>query len=300
MMSKRDQDKKLFNYIEGEKNFLDDLKKIDVDKNWKIFQHFMSQETNLAGQSSFILRNGLLISRIAALILILIAISTTFYLAKHRSVHHIHQVNSMLENTEVLLSDGSSVMLRKGSVLSYPEKPNPRKREVTLSGEAYLDVANNSADPFYLYINSTIVKVLGTSFNVREEKEGRIIVSVVSGKVAFYESANENDIVHLEAGQQGIFDSQTGSLERETLKSDNFLFWKTQKLTYRDESLASVFKELEGLFKQKIIISDPLILQKRWNSTHKGQKLNEILDELCLYFDLEYISKDGTICIQRK
>lgn len=299
-MSKRDQDKKLFNYIEGEKNFLDDLKKVDVDKNWERFQHSISQESNLATEYSFVQRNRLLLSRIAAAIFILIASSTTLYLVKHRSVHHIQQVNSILENTEVNLSDGSTVLLNKGSVLSYPEKPNPRKREVTLSGEAYFNVTEKNAAPFYVYIHSTTIKVLGTSFNIREEKEEKITVSVVSGKVAFYESANESNIVHLEKGQQGIFDKRTGSLEHGTLKSDNFLFWKTNRLSFKHESLAFVFEELEKYFDTRILVEDSDILNNRLTTSCEGQQLNEILEELAMLFDLQYSMEGDSVLVQSK
>jgi len=51
---------------------------------------------------------------------------------------------------------------------------------------------------------------------------------------------------------------------------------------------------------KEIIVPDSHILQNRWNSTHEGQSLHEIVGELCEYFDLEYSEKNDTIRIQRK
>jgi ferric-dicitrate binding protein FerR (iron transport regulator) len=301
MMSKKDLDKKLLSYIEREKTFLDDLMKVDVDKNWARFQHSLSQETKQAPGYSIIQSNRLLLSRIAAAILILIASATTIYLAKQKSVHHIQQVNSLLKNTEVQLSDGSIILLNKGTILSYPEKLNPKKREVSLSGEAFFEVAQNSAAPFHVYISNTTVKVIGTSFNIKEEEEGnKIIVSVMSGEVAFYESSNENNVIRLETGQQGIFDSRTGSFGHGALKSDNFLYWKTNNLSFKYETLSLVFEELEKCFHTSIVVEDSTILQNRLTTTCEGQQLIPILDELAILFDLKYSIKGDSVFMQSK
>jgi ferric-dicitrate binding protein FerR (iron transport regulator) len=171
---------------------------------------------------------------------------------------------------------------------------------VTLDGEAYFQVERVEKSPFYIYIGDMIVKVVGTSFNLRKDAGGSIELSVVHGAVLFYETGDQDEAVRVMAGQRGVFNHATGEISTGSIESDSYLFWKTQKLVYRDESLASVFTELEVLFKKRIIISNPLVLQYRWTSTHQGQTLNEILYEICLYFDLEYTVTDDTISIQRK
>ncbi len=59
------------------------------------------------------------------------------------------------------------------------------KREVKLSGEAFFDVVPNPQQPFYIYTDKMVVKVLGTSFRVKalgaEES-----VAVSTGKVSVY------------------------------------------------------------------------------------------------------------------
>jgi len=64
--------------------------------------------------------------------------------------------------------------------------------------------------------------------------------------------------------------------------------------------MSEVLKELEYHFNRKIIVEDPDFLQNRWNSIHQDQQLNEIIKELCLYFDLEFIASNDTIVIQSK
>jgi ferric-dicitrate binding protein FerR (iron transport regulator) len=289
----------LQSFLEEEKGFVEDLKKVDVEKNWRRFLQSAGQESPLLRIHPFG-RKLRFITRIAAAALLLLAATATLYFTAKRPAHQLIQAKAGLHNMEISLSDGTVITLNEGAVLTYPEKLNRRSREVALDGEAYFQVERAEKSPFYIYIGDRTVKVVGTSFNLRKDASGSIELSVVHGEVLFYETGDQDEAIRVMAGQRCVFIHATGELSTSSIQSDNYLFWKTRKLIYRDESLSSVFEDLEILFKQRIIVSDPNILQKRWNSTHEGQKLNEILDELCLYFDLEYIQKNDTILIHRK
>jgi len=82
----------------------------------------------------------------------------------------------------ITLPDGSSVVLHAGSKLEYPVSFTGDTREVRLSGEAYFDVAHNSAKPFIIYTGKVKTTVLGTAFNIKSD-EKRVTVSVTRGKV---------------------------------------------------------------------------------------------------------------------
>ena len=298
-MEKSDPDMKLNRFLEEEKGFLEDLKNVDVERNWRRFLQSAVHGSPKPQTYPFDQRFRFFF-RIAASVLLIIGATATLYFTIQRPANGIIQASAGLHHMEIILSDGSAITLNEGAELTYPEKWNRRSREVTLDGEAHFQVERVEKSPFYIYIGDKTVKVVGTSFNLRKDAGGSIELSVVHGVVLFYETGDQGEAIRVTAGQRCLFNAVTGEISTESVLSDNYLFWKTQKLIYRDDSLASVFKELEGLFKQRIIITDPLILQQRWNSTHEGQNLNEILDELCLYFELEYILKDDTVCIQRK
>jgi transmembrane sensor len=298
-MEKNDPDMKLESFLEEEKVFLEDLKNVDVEKNWKRFLQSAGQESPMLRTYPFG-RKLRLLTRIAAAVALLLAVTAIIYITTQRPVHQLIQARAGLHNMEIFHSDGTIITLNEGAVLTYPEKLNRRSREVTLDGEAYFQVERAEKSPFYIYIGDMTVKVVGTSFNLRKDASGSIELSVVHGVVLFYETGDQDEAIRLMTGQRGVFNHATGELSTASIQSDNYLFWKTQKLIYRDESLDSVFKELEVLFKKRMIIADSLILQNRWTSTHEGQTLNEILDELCLYFDLKYIPKNDTVFIQRK
>lgn len=85
----------------------------------------------------------------------------------------------------LFLPDGSKVVLGKGARIAYSLLMDGSKREVKLSGEAFFDVVPNPQQPFYIYTDKMVVKVLGTSFMVKASgKEESVAVN--TGKVSVY------------------------------------------------------------------------------------------------------------------
>jgi ferric-dicitrate binding protein FerR (iron transport regulator) len=104
------------------------------------------------------------------------------------------------------LADGSIVILKKHSHISYPEGLKGEQRTIRLEGEAFFTVAPDASRPFIVRVDEIAVKVLGTSFNIRGE-EGRTVVAVLSGAVAV--SCNDSNLV-VTAGKKFIFYRKTG------------------------------------------------------------------------------------------
>jgi len=279
-----------------EKESIEAIRKIDLAKNWERLQS--SKGSGSDKRLSLKPNTRIYFTRIAAAILVLILSSLAIYTIRQKTDYDIRQVSSVTENTEVILADGSMIMLNQGSILSYPEKLNRRKREVHLAGEAWFEISKAKNSPFYVCLNNTSVKVLGTSFNIKEADNGKVIVNVVSGTVSFYENNNKQNAVILVAGQQGIFDEFTKEIGLNTFISENFLFWKTGKLSFRNELLEDVFQELEKNFNTNISVVDKKILNYRLTTHCEGQALNDIMNELSLLFDLNYYSQSDTIYVE--
>lgn len=103
---------------------------------------------------------------------------------------------------EVWLPDGTQVVLKGHSQLSYSAEFGQKKREVTLVGEAFFDVVRNTDRPFFVYTGNIVTRVLGTSFTmVAPPNASTIEVNVVSGRVSVYESTDEEE-GEFEAGEQ--------------------------------------------------------------------------------------------------
>lgn len=104
------------------------------------------------------------------------------------------------------LPDSSLVILNINSSISYPSDFNQNNRSVKLSGEAFFEVESDINNPFTVQSRLTEVKVIGTSFNVKNDQEHEMeVVEVFEGEVEFKATDDDENIVRVKEGEVGIF-----------------------------------------------------------------------------------------------
>src|SRR5690606_1770231 len=91
----------------------------------------------------------------------------------------------------ILLPDGTKVWLNTASTIRYPVVFTGSERNVSLSGEAYFEVAPDVSRPFKVEANGSVIKVLGTYFNVSAyADEPRTTTTLVEGAVNVSRNGN--------------------------------------------------------------------------------------------------------------
>ena len=114
--------------------------------------------------------------------------------------------------TSLTLPDGTIVYLNSESSLSYPSRFNGDFRKVTLSGEAYFEVAKDPEKKFILSTtHQSQIEVLGTCFNVEAyEQNTEVITTLIEGKVDFmFEKDAGMKHVFLSPREKLVYDSET-------------------------------------------------------------------------------------------
>ncbi|MBL0742998.1 FecR family protein [Chryseolinea lacunae] len=110
------------------------------------------------------------------------AIEPAFVATVQRDI--VERTNESQSPLEIVLKDGSKVTLQPGASLTYPVAFTGAKREVTLRGEAFFQVAKDRTKPFYVFSDNLITQVVGTSFTIKANGANKQSeVSVTSGKV---------------------------------------------------------------------------------------------------------------------
>lgn len=100
----------------------------------------------------------------------------------HLLWHGQRYTTKLAETRIVTLPDGSSVTL--GAKSSIAVKFSDTERRVVLSGgEAFFDVVHNAARPLMVEAGSSIVKDIGTKFDVNLSDDGSVRVAVLEGLV---------------------------------------------------------------------------------------------------------------------
>jgi len=181
---------------------------------------------------------------------------------------------------EVRLDDGSVVSLRKGATLRYPSKFRGDRREVSLDGEGFFEVAHNPRHPFVIAAGDAEVTVLGTSFSLNTRGQGVELV-VKTGKVRFALAKDVNNNLVVTAGEKATLSA--GTFKKETNTDPNFDAWQTKKLVFNDTPLKTVAATLSDYFGVNISIAPADSAQIAENAvTHefRDPSLESALQEL--------------------
>lgn len=103
---------------------------------------------------------------------------------KQAQGHYSVYTTAKGERATVVLPDSTIVLLNVASRLEVPLNYYSGNRSVKLSGEALFTVVHESAHPFVVTSKSSVTKVLGTTFSVRQyETEEQAEIAVRDGKV---------------------------------------------------------------------------------------------------------------------
>jgi len=191
------------------------------------------------------------------------------------------------ENTqEIILPDGSTVTLNNHSSLSYSDDFGETARSLSLSGEAFFDVTKDKEKPFIISTQKAQVQVLGTSFNVRAYEESELAEVVVTIGVVKFSKNNSAEAVTLKAGDKGVLRSD--QLINKVNEDVNFLAWKTRKLIFEEESLASVIETLNRTYQINISTGIDIPECAEVTVAFEQQTIEAILNVLKTTLDLEY------------
>lgn len=201
------------------------------------------------------------------------------------------------DQNEISLPDGSVVTLNKDAVLQYPERFSRNRRELKLSGEAFFEVEPDPGKPFVVEAGTeAIVEVLGTSFNIKAEKEKRSVkVMVVKGRIAFSISRQQDSRIILEKDQQAIL--AEGGISRLEKRNNNFLSWKTGILEFDQTGIREVLSDLQSHYKMDIVLQPDVNRDLCFTSIIDNQELESVLDEISLVLGLEYAYVEKQVVI---
>lgn len=186
----------------------------------------------------------------------------------------------------VSLADGSIIELNSHSTLKVSRMFNWFNRSMKLDGEAYFDVQRNPSMPFTISSSRANIEVLGTSFNFNSKAENPI-VSVTSGRVAFWNENKENAL-YLEKGEEGI--SNKGELIQQNIQDENFLGWFEGVFNFKEEQISSALKSLASYYNVEFELENYKQLKDCNITTHFNKNsLEEVLSELEILMNFKIV-----------
>lgn len=146
---------------------------------------------------------------------------------------------------QVTLADGTAVWLNAQSSIRFPVVFTGSERRVEITGEAYFEVAKNTAMPFIVKTTASTVEVLGTHFNVNAyDDELSVKTTLVEGKVKVTSAASRQSEFLLPGQQSDI--TQNGAIAVNLhADTEEALAWKNGRFQFKSADLKSILRQLQ-------------------------------------------------------
>jgi len=227
--------------------------------------------------------------RVAAILVVIFAISFLFQRIGHHYSHEVEQQISPWvsitkstnygEKLNFALPDGSLVWLNAGSSLEFPSAFVDSVRLVKLQGEGFFEITEDVGKPFKVQTGSLTITALGTSFNINNRDKNDLRVSLVTGKVMVDDATPEGEYF-LNPGQELGYnpEDQTGVIypfEMELAQG-----WRNGTLVFNKAPFGHVKSELERWYGVTIRTSGSYSTSWRFSGKFKNQTLETVLISL--------------------
>ena len=154
----------------------------------------------------------------------------------------------------LVLSDGTKVWLNADSKIKYPVSFVKDKREVSLHGEGYFEVAKDSTRPFIVSTDKMDVKVLGTTFDVNTyEDEGKSFVVLVEGLVEVSAGKGESRIITPGYIAEVNMHDVQAKIQVSKCDTEHYVAWKNGNFSFRNASLTEILKRVSRYYDVTVI-----------------------------------------------
>lgn len=161
------------------------------------------------------------------------------------------------EIRRVPLADGSTVTVNTASSVVIDFDHAVRRVRID-DGEAWFQVAKDSARPFVVEAGSVRVKAVGTAFSVRRQ-DGRADILVTEGAVEVWADGESHPPVQVSAGSRAVV-RENVAVERSAEASasiDRALAWRNGKIDLDGETLAEAAAEFNRYNRRKLRVAAP-------------------------------------------
>ncbi len=175
---------------------------------------------------------------------------------------------------QLVLADGSKVLLNSASSLRFPSSFTGTAREVELvNGEAYFDIAKNTAIPFHVKTREMMVAVTGTHFNVNAyDDEGAVATTLVEGKVSVNRDSHS---LNIKPGQQAVFNNNDFVIIQPDIQK--VIAWKTGFFDFDNMDISAIMRQLSRWYDVDVIYEGKVTTEKFGGRISRQLPLSKVL-----------------------
>ncbi|MDR1102673.1 MAG: FecR domain-containing protein [Tannerella sp.] len=200
------------------------------------------------------------------------------------------------KRSQLELSDGTKVWINSGSTLEFPATFTENTRTVHLTGEIYVEVAEDRKRPFLIRTADFQIKVYGTKFNVTAYRDQPVqSVVLVEGQVGV--AVSDREEATLQPNERLTYCEK--QVSRETVDVAKYTSWKDGYLVLKQTPIADVLKLMERYYNLSFDIHDHVDLQAVTctGKIYLSDNLDNVMKTISLLSSTRYTREDRQIYI---
>ncbi len=195
----------------------------------------------------------------------------------------VHET-SIARVKDITLEDGSLITLGASSRIAVDFSAHER-RVTLLRGEAFFEVARDTARSFFVVADATEVRVVGTKFDVHRGI-GSVRVSVLEGRVEVTRArpaarpqtprtAAPKRV--LGAGEAVMADGAGALAKPDPVNLPDVGAWRSGRLVYVDARLRDIVADVNRYYGGSIEIADPRVGDLQLTTTFRADQIDDML-----------------------
>lgn len=262
---------------------------VDEDAAWERFKQRRTQE-QLAPVKKM---RQWLRPLLAAAALLLVAMGAWLWHAYNSNALLVVRAYDKVINDT--LPDGSVVTLNKQASISYSAHFRGGERAVTLSGEAFFTVVPNDKKPFVIYANDAVIKVLGTSFNVKSRQHETEVI-VETGRV---QVSKRQYAVQLNAHEKATVTGTHEQPIKQANEDELYNYYRTRTFSCNGTPLYKLVATMNEAYDAHIVIENENLRNLPLTTTFQDEPLDTILNVIRQTFQQVTVTRNGNQIVLR-
>ncbi|HEX8018339.1 FecR family protein [Mucilaginibacter sp.] len=282
-----------------------------------IREKIADREQHLERKPGSFVKRFFLRSAAAAIVVFCISFTYYYFHIPNQKAPQLEARTLRASKKNIILSDGTRVMLNADSKLTFPKEFNNNTREVSLSGEAFFDVHHDVSHPFIIHTRKMDVKVLGTAFNLKAYPDDKFSeTTLLRGKVQVTLKDRPADVITLKPSEKLIIrfaevvnqdvshkDKKMNALPEVTYlqRQDTAVVetsWMYHRVCFKHKTFGEISNELKRAYNFDFVFKNDKIRNQVFSGAFDQENIREVLDALSLIEPFSYKIQKNQIIIK--
>ena len=275
----------------------------EIRNEWKHLQRRLQLRNSVSGffhPHSYNLKRFVSIAAIITLLLVSGAYGLFSYYRQSAQNNFFALETAYGEKSKIILTDGTVVYLNAGSTLQYPDRFNPKNREVTLKGEAYFEVQRQKNNtPFLVKTAHYNILVKGTKFNVACYADDAVsTTTLLEGSIDILYQGKH---LPVRPGESFSYDKKKNQYTCHRVQATQYKSWIEGRVEYDEITLKELAIRLSRKYDVHIYLDDQLDEDVKFRvSLRNEETITEVLQALTEIIPIRFDRNEREIHIRKQ